>query len=146
MIAKIQKVLRYLIFCAIGFGVVGAVLGLMHNSEDEWMWFIGFALIGAFSGAALALVTGRYKMLFKLILVGAAVGAISRYLISSAEIEQWLQMTILGALFGAFAGVVIALLDKGKKPAPVKTFECDECGRMVGKDDKFCPGCGTEFE
>lgn len=152
MIAKIQKMLRYTVFCALGFGVAGAVLGFIHTTEDEWMWLAGFGLIGGFVGAALALVTGKYKMLLKLVVSGALVGALSQWMISSSDIEPWLQMTILGALFGAFVGIVISLFEKDKKPpkeaktVKEKTFECDECGQMVRESDNFCPGCGIEFE
>jgi Na+/proline symporter len=150
MIAKFLKILRYAVLFTIGFGIVGAVLGLMHTLQNEWLWLAGFAFMGGFAGIILGLTTERYKMLLQLFLIGSVVGAVSYYTISSSEFEPWLQMTILGALFGMFAGVVIPLLDKGKKSLPPKskgvTFECDECGGQVGEDDNFCSNCGTEFE
>jgi RsiW-degrading membrane proteinase PrsW (M82 family) len=159
MIARAIKVLKFAVVCAMGFAIAGAVLGLMHTTESEWMWYGGFALIGAFAGVGLALVTGRFKKLIQLLLAGAVVGAASWYMVSTSGSELWLQLTIIGALFGAFTGIVLALMDKEKKPAveknapkaaavepPAKKFECDECGHMVGEDDNFCASCGTEFE
>ncbi|MDD5604611.1 MAG: zinc ribbon domain-containing protein [Dehalococcoidales bacterium] len=148
MVARIQKILRYTVFFTLGFAVAGAILGFMLSSQDEreWIWIAGFALIGGFAGAAIALVTGRYKMLFKLVVAGAIVGALSQWMIIASVAEEWLQMTISGAVFGAFAGISIPMLEREKKLPVEKTFECDECGRKVGKDDKFCAGCGTEFE
>jgi len=146
MILKIQKVLRFTIFSGLGFGLAGLVLGFMHTSEDAWMWLLGFGLIGAFAGGLLAFATGKTGMLFKLILAGAAVGALSQYLISTSEFEPWLQMTIMGVLFGAFFGMAISLFDSEKKKKPEKTYECEECGQKIGKNDRFCAGCGTEFE
>jgi peptidoglycan/LPS O-acetylase OafA/YrhL len=155
MLRKIQKALRFTIVGAIAFGFAGLVLGFIHTREpEEWMmWAAGFALIGAFAGIALAFLLGKYRMMLKLALLGAIAGALSYFLIIyQSEMETWLQLTILGLLAGALSGFIISMYDTGKSKAEVKKLPaenkipCDACGHMVGENDRFCSGCGAEFE
>jgi len=146
MIARFQKLLRFTLFSAFGFGIAGTILGFMHTSEDEWMWLLGFAAIGAISGAALSLIIGKYYMLLKLVVAGAAIGALSRWLTSTSDLETWLQMTIMGLLAGVFVGLIIGLFDTEKKKPPKPKWQCEDCGSEIRQSDRFCPGCGAEFE
>ena len=149
MLRRIRKILKYTLFSSIGFGFVGLVMGLMHNTDngaDSWLWVAGFTFIGAFAGGGLAFVIGHYKKIPRLMLSGALAGALTWWLISTSEIEPWLQMTALGFVAGAFLGLALGVFG-GEKPKPAdKQWECDECGWKIGKNDNYCPGCGVEFE
>ncbi len=146
--------LRYALFSAVAFAFAGMMLGFMHDSEEPWLWYTGFTLIGAFAGAGFAFIIGRRKQIIKLFFAGALAGLLTWWLISTSEYDTWIQMTILGAVAGAFLGLAFGMLggEKQKPPQkpvekPVETpWECDECGWKISKDDNFCPGCGVEFE
>ncbi len=152
MIRRIQKILRYTLFSAVGFGFAGMILGVMHTTEDDWMWLVGFAIIGGFIGAGFGFVIGQYKKIIKLLLSGAVAGALTWWLISTSDFEDWLQMAILGLVAGAFLGAALGIFSGESKKTEVKykeierPWECDECGAAIGEEDNYCPSCGEEFE
>jgi hypothetical protein len=135
---------------ALGLGIAGLIFGYVQDTEDPWTWIFGLVGAGFFGCGAIGLMLGKRKMGTKFAIYGVIGGVVGGYLTGGSDYEFWLQMAIIGLVFGAVLGILIGGMDKGekndKKSNGGRDLRCDECKGMVGKDDKYCPNCGIEFE
>lgn len=146
MFSKMNRIIKFSLLGIVGFGIGGAILGYIHTTENSWLWLLGIAGIGVTGGATLGFILGGRKTAKNLAMFGAIAGVLGGFFVSNSDYEPWLQMTIIGIVFGIVLGVAFALLEKGDKKSTGKELYCGECNGKIGKKDKYCPNCGVEFE
>ena len=146
MFSKLNRIIKFAIFGALGFGAGGAVLGYIQTTEDGWLWLLGLAVIGLIGGATLGFILGNRKKASNLAVFGAIAGVVGGYITSGSDFDPWLQMTIIGLIFGITLGIAFAMLGTGERESKDRELRCGECNSKVGKNDKYCPNCGIEFE
>jgi len=146
MFSKMNKIIKFSLLGALGFGIAGAVFGYIQTNEDGWFWILGLAFIGLIGGATIGFTLGGRKKASNFAIFGTIAGVVGGYITNNSDFEPWLQMAIIGLVFGVTLGAVIAMWEKGKGKSDDRELVCDECNGKVGKKDKFCPNCGVEFE
>ena len=146
MFLKINRIIRFSLLGIVGFGISGAILGYIHTTDDSWLWLLGFAVIGIVGGVTLGFILGGRKTAQNLAMFGAIAGVLGGFFVSNSDYEPWLQMAIIGIVFGLFIGVAFALLETGNMKSTGKELYCSECNCKIGKNDNYCPNCGLEFE
>jgi uncharacterized membrane protein YeaQ/YmgE (transglycosylase-associated protein family) len=146
MFSKMSRIIKFSLLGTVGFGISGAILGYIHTTENNWLWLLGFALIGVTGGVTLGFILGGRKTAQNLAMFGAIAGVLGGFFVSSSDYEPWLQMTIIGIVVGIVLGVAFALLKMGDKKSTGKELYCGECDGKIGKNDNYCPNCGVGFE
>lgn len=146
MFSKMNRIIKFSLLGALGFGAGGAILGYIQTTEDSWLWLLGLAAIGLIGGATIGFILGGRKKVTNLAVFGALAGIIGGFLTNNSEYEPWLQMAIIGLIVGIVFGVVFALLETGKIKSTDRELHCGECDSKIGKNDNYCPNCGVEFE
>ncbi len=158
---KIRNIIMYSLIGAIGFGLGGAILGTIEDTDSVWYWLLGLALIGIILGAVFAFLSNNKAKLTNFAFLGAAGCAGAGYFAGSPDFDLWMKLAIIGLGLGATIGLAFAMYDnsvkvnkekdkgKGKeknKNTVIRDMRCDECKGWISKDDSFCPNCGTEFD
>ena len=157
---KIRNMIIYSLIGALGFGLGGVILGYIQGTDNSWYWILGLALIGVILGATFGFLSGNRNKLTKFALLGAVGCIVGGYFSVSSDFELWLQLAIVGLIFGVVMGAAFAMYDKPEKGEKekggkgkgkdnntvIRNMRCDECKGKISKDDKFCPNCGIEFE
>jgi hypothetical protein len=146
MFSKLNRIIKFSLLGAIGFGAGGAILGYIRITEESWFWVLGLAAIGVVVAATLGFFLGGWKKASNLAIYGAIAGVVGGYLTSSSDFEPWLQMAIVGLIFGITLGVAFAMLETRERKSNDRELRCGECNSKIGKNDKYCPNCGIEFE
>ena len=146
MFSKLNRIIKSSLLGALGFGIGGAILGYIYTTENSWLWLLGFAVIGLVGGATLGFILGGRKKTFNLAFFGAIAGAVGGFFTSNPDYEPWLQMAIIGVIVGIVLGVAFASFKTGERKSTDRELRCDECNSKIGKNDKYCPNCGVEFE
>ena len=146
MFSGLSRIIKLALLAALGFGAAGAVLGYTQAAEDFWTGFLGLALMGLAVGATIGFVLAGRKKAINLSMYGAAAGAVAGYLVIGAGYEPWLQMAIIGLVFGLVLGVALPSVKAGGGEPPDSRLRCGACNAKVGKEDKYCPNCGAEFK
>jgi hypothetical protein len=148
MFSKMQKIILSSLVGAIGLGIAGIIFGYLQTMEDNaWLWILGWLGIGIISSATLGFTLGGRKKVGSFTVWGAIAGVVSGFLTGGSEYELWLQMAIIGLVFGVAMGIACASFTPAvTKKSDDRNIHCDECKAMVSKNDKYCPNCGTEFE
>jgi uncharacterized membrane protein YeaQ/YmgE (transglycosylase-associated protein family) len=146
MFSKMNKIIKFSLLGALGFGIGGAVFGYIQTNEDGWFWILGLAFIGLIGGATIGFILDGRKKASNFAIFGTIAGVVGGYITNNSDFEPWLKMAIIGLVFGVMFGAVIATWEKGKGKSDDRELRCDKCNGKVGKKDKFCPNCGVEFE
>jgi hypothetical protein len=146
MFGNLGRIIRLSLLAALGFGAGGAVLGYVQTAEDGWTWLLGLAVMGLAVSATLGFILGGRRKAIELAVYGTVAGAIAGYFTLDADFEPWLQMAVVGLVFGIVLGVVLPSLRAGGGGPQDSRMRCGECNAMVGKDDNYCPNCGAEFK
>jgi len=146
MFSKLNRIIKFSLLGVLGFGIGGAIFGYIQTTENSWLWLLGLATIGLVGGATLGFILGNKKKASNLAVLGAIAGVISGYITIDSDFEPWLQMAIIGIIFGIVLGAAFALLEMGERKSNDRELRCGECNNKVGKNDKYCPNCGLEFE
>jgi len=146
MFSNLNRIIRFSLLGALGFGAGGAIFGYAQTTDDGWLWLLGLAAIGLVVGVTLGIFLGGRKEAINLAMYGAIAGVVGGYITSDSDFEPWLQLTIVGLVFGIALGVALAFSGTRGRESKDKELRCSECNGKVGKNDNYCPNCGTEFE
>jgi len=146
MFSNLNRIIRFSLIGALGFGAGGAIFGYVQTTDDIWLWLLGLAAICLFVSATLGFLLGGRKKAINFAMYGSIAGVVGGYLTSDSDFEPWLKMAIIGLILGIVLGLAFALSGMEERESKDRELRCGECNSRVGKNDKYCPNCGTEFE